>query len=149
MRRGESNDRPLQIDADDKHLLSAYRWYRRRDGYYYGVDAGGKTIYLHRIVTSAATGQVVDHINGDTADNRKENLRLVTQRENNHNTVRKARAYYDPRYKNPWYAQAVRYSLSGKSLSFVIGRFNTEEEAREAKNRYIQKNYVGYIVLPA
>lgn len=40
------------------------------------------TILLHRFITNTAKGMVVDHINKNTLDNRKSNLRVVTQSQN-------------------------------------------------------------------
>jgi len=51
---------------------------------------GGKrdSILLHRWITEAKKGQVVDHINHDTLDNRRENLRIVTDLENQQNRIK-------------------------------------------------------------
>jgi hypothetical protein len=51
---------------------------------------GGKrdTHLLHRWITGAKKGQVVDHINHDTLDNRRANLRLVTDLENQQNRIK-------------------------------------------------------------
>ena len=38
-------------------------------------------IYLHRYVMDAKRGEHVDHISGDTLDNRQENLRICTNQE--------------------------------------------------------------------
>ena len=43
------------------------------------------SISLHRFIVDAPKGLQVDHINGDTLDNRRENLRICTQAENNRN----------------------------------------------------------------
>lgn len=47
-----------------------------------------KTIYLHRVLTSCPKDLVVDHINSDGLDNRRENIRVVTKSQNQHNRRR-------------------------------------------------------------
>lgn len=42
-------------------------------------------ILLHRLITNAEDTQVVDRINGDTLDNRRENLRVCSVQQNNEN----------------------------------------------------------------
>ena len=40
---------------------------------------------MHRVILRAKPGQIVDHINRDTLDNRRANLRIVTASQNNWN----------------------------------------------------------------
>lgn len=44
-----------------------------------------KTILMHRVVLDAPFGMEGDHINGNTLDNRRINLRLATSQQNNQN----------------------------------------------------------------
>ena len=83
------------VDDDTYAFLHNLTWSTHRDGpRKYALSnfrtGGGvrRTIRLHRIVTSAPRGMVVDHINGDTQDNRRENLRICTQTENLSHRVR-------------------------------------------------------------
>jgi hypothetical protein len=51
-----------------------------------GLDGARKNLRLHRVIAERAYGPLgrlsVDHMNGDTLDNRRENLRVVRHREN-------------------------------------------------------------------
>lgn len=77
-----------------------------------------------------ADSSVADHINGDTLDNRRENLRAVTQAENQQNKARRGAmrgAYYDAGRSLKWRAEA-----KVNKRRFQIGRFATQEEAARA-----------------
>jgi hypothetical protein len=45
-----------------------------------------RTTSLHRLIADTPPGFVTDHINGDTLDNRRANLRHATYGENRRNT---------------------------------------------------------------
>lgn len=48
-------------------------------------DGKERSVRLHRFIMEAPRGIEVDHINHDTLDNRRENLRLVTKSQNQQN----------------------------------------------------------------
>src|SRR5688572_25116532 len=74
------------VDEADAELLAGHSWCAnlnsKTDHWYAQSRIRGKLVYMHRLITGAGQGQVVDHINDDGLDNRRENLRLVSHASN-------------------------------------------------------------------
>jgi hypothetical protein len=103
-----------QIDSDDYELVSKYKWHRNDLGYavWRGIVDGKKqTIRMHRLIMGAPKGMVVDHINHDTLDNRKSNLRICLQAENMRNRRNQARGYYFDKRKKRWTIDSDLYKV--------------------------------------
>lgn len=66
---------------------------RKSKSGYLQVGIFGKNKYVHRLVAAAflgdVEGKVIDHCNTIKTDNRVENLRICTQKENNNNPLSK------------------------------------------------------------
>lgn len=88
------NDRIVLVDDDDYEKFKKFNWSGdlyacRKTGKYLGnYKYKWKTIWLHREIMSCPKDQTVDHINGNTLDNRKENLRICSFKENSFNRAR-------------------------------------------------------------
>jgi hypothetical protein len=79
------------VDAADYEWLTQWKWYHcgAHTGYAKRPQREGKRrlfLYMHRIIVGAPQGMLVDHINHNTLDNRRANLRLVTPSQNRQNT---------------------------------------------------------------
>lgn len=68
------------IDLDDFEKVRNVCWHMHK-GYFCGT-LNQKKVWLHRYITNCPKDMVVDHINHDTSDNRKENLRICTSAQN-------------------------------------------------------------------
>jgi hypothetical protein len=76
------------VDADDFVWLNTWRWGIYSKGYAGRYEADGRTRrYMHREILGLTRDdeRVVDHVNGNTFDNRRANLRVCTQAENAQN----------------------------------------------------------------
>lgn len=99
----------------------------------------GAAASAHRVAYALFYGKypdkIIDHINGDTSDNRIQNIRCVSQVENQRNQfLRKdnksgAVGVYFCRSTNKWIAQCY----TKKSKRIFLGRFPTKEDAAKAR----------------
>lgn len=107
------------------------------------VNGKRKSIFLHRWVTNAPCGMVVDHINHDTLDNTFPNLRIITNAQNmqnrkgaRSNSKSGIRGVEWDEYKKKW---RVRVRVNGSNKH--IGYFDTTKEAEqvsvEARSKYM------------
>ena len=107
-----------------------------------------RLVRMHKIITNTDENTIIDHINRDKLDNRKENFRYATKSENRINSKTRTdnvSGIQGVRFEEgKW---RVRISVDGKYVH--LGMFNDFEEAvktrLEAENKYygefaMQKN---------
>jgi hypothetical protein len=101
------------VSDEDYQRLSIRRWFIRKNGY---VQSGHGL--LHRVIMNAPSGLEVDHINRNRLDNRRENLRICTHKENSQNkgTWGKSGAKY-VYYKPACGLYSVQIPLDGRVKS--------------------------------
>lgn len=137
---------PFQVDDDDVELVSAFSWRLTQDGYLIThVNSGNirlapngyglqDTLALNRLIMHCSDrSKQVDHINHDKLDNRRENLRVCTPRQNSQN--RQSLKNTSSRYKGV----SFRQDAKGKPWRARIGNtslgcYATPEEAAQAYN---------------
>lgn len=79
------------VDDEDFDIVNQWKWSCWVDpvsGVAYALRqvSKGKQITLHRFLLQAPKGLLVDHFNGDGLDNRRQNIRLCTRKQNNVNS---------------------------------------------------------------
>jgi hypothetical protein len=105
---------------------------------------------MHRFVSGAKPDEKIDHRNGNTLDNRRENLRRASGRQNSQNQ-RCARPGRKAPYKGifwhglrrKWCARiaAGKQRSCGRSRVLVLGYFATPEAAAMAHDRAAIKHF--------
>lgn len=89
--KASNEDRYIKIDKEDYEKVKDYCWCIS-NGYAVAPIRGEKNkfIRMHRIIMNCGDDEeylTIDHINHDTIDNRKNNLRIATDAENSWNSA--------------------------------------------------------------
>lgn len=144
------------IDLDDLPILLSIpvTWFAHKDNYTgkfyvrYTKRSHGKqkTILMHRVLTNAVDGQVVDHFDGNTLNNRtKTNIKAVSPSENHQN-----RKFYKNNTSGctgiNWIKSTERWRaalvLNGKPVTQK--NFISYEEAVKYMNDIRKKHHVNF-----
>ncbi len=131
------------VDDKDFGVLSRLKWYFN-SGYAvrWGGYKGDKRFRLRmaRIILKAKKGEICDHINGNTIDNRRSNLRICRQSENmrnrkkNKNSTSGIKGVTWDKESKSWRAQI---QVNGKKVN--VGRFKNLKDATRAHKKVAKK----------
>lgn len=123
------------VDDSDYVYLSQYRWYAKKSRKcWYAVrniptlNHKQTTMRMHRVILSAPDEMQVDHINGDSLNNKRSNLRLCTRAENGRNR--------GPNPNNKTGFKGVRFNKRNRERPYYaqihLGCYKTAKEAARA-----------------
>lgn len=135
------------IDESDRPLLRSYTWRLHTLGYAVARE-GAAIIYMHRLLCDLHVGDCreADHINRNKLDNRRANLRVVTDAEQSQNTP--ARRGGTSQYRGVCFDRRLRRWRAGAQLNgkqHHIGVFASEEDAAEAAATW-RREHMGEMV---
>ena len=133
------------IDFDDMERIGRVKWSAfpagKKQKRFYAMRTlypSRKTFFMHIAVTGVVG---VDHINGDSLDNRKANLRPATPTQQTHAFVLK-RLGMTSRFRGvsktnygKWIVHIRRPGNGGRSIKTHVGVFHDEEDAARAYDK--------------
>lgn len=136
------------FDKEDYNLVSRYCWdIDKSTGYVKTIDRINKTgkLYLHRLIMGCIKGDktIVDHINRNKIDCRKNNLRIVNDTQSainkgvkNNNTSGKIGVSWD-KDCNKWHSY-----ITVNKVRINLGYYDNFEDAKEIRIK-AEKEYFG------
>lgn len=136
------------VDNKDFQKLNKLRWTLHTGNYVY---ARNRHILMHRFILNVTNRKLqVDHIDHDTLNNQRKNLRICNNQENHYNqrkrknTTSKYKGVYWNSTKKKWQVSVkIKETYKTKNL----GRFDNEKEAALVYDEYAKKYYGKFALL--
>jgi len=133
-----TNGMTAKVSPEDaEKVLDAGRWFavKKHDVWYACRQFGrNNRVYLHRFILGASP-MLVDHLNGDGLDNRRENLRFVNNSQNQRNRRGAERGSQSGIRGVHWHSQrstwVAQIRVNGRKIH--LGTFATKEAAHNAR----------------
>lgn len=117
------------VDDEDYPMVARLRWHLGGDGYavhsYKPPGRSPRVLPMHRLIMPPPDGLQIDHINGRPRDNRKANLRVCNQTQNQWNRVQRG-VTHDKR-SGLWLAR-----IQHNGVKETVGWFRSERAALAA-----------------
>ena len=132
------------VDDGDFERLNKYKWHALEEGNTWYAKRGElPQIRMHRMILGLVKddGKITDHINRNGLDNRRANLRVISNIENLRNRGLSARN--TSRYNGvSWCKQTKKWraTIATNNKQVHLGRFNDIEDAVKAR-RLAEKHY--------
>lgn len=133
----------ILIDKDDFEKCKKLSWCVDNRGYANGGNKELGTVRLHRYILNPPKDKQVDHINHNKLDNRKCNLRIVTNQENQFNRIpskNNKSGYVGVYYNKECKKWCCQITLNRKCVHSEL--FDTKEQAIE-KRKLLEEKYYG------
>ena len=164
-------DAVTSYNKDGSPRKGTGKYYAWRGGNKWYANNGSRYKSLHRVIMNPPADKDVDHINGDTLDNRKENLRICTRSQNMMNKALRSdsstgfKGVYEVKHGGKYTkksGEVVIYGPPKKRFRAYIGNpdspatrkrhlrlgyYSTAEEAAEAYDRKAVELYGEFALL--
>lgn len=134
------------IDYNDYEIICKYTWNQKNNTGYIYANHNNKRIYLHRLLFNLTEkNKYVDHINHNILDNRRKNLRVVSNSQNQMNRDKPKqntsgiKGVYWHKNKEKWQANI---QVDNKLL--YLGIFDSKQDAIKARKAAEKKYFNEY-----
>lgn len=127
------------FDLEDYNKIKDYCWYIDNKGYVIASDNKKGFVLLHRLIKD---GEYIDHINHNTADNRKANIRNVTATQNQMNATMRidnSSGVTGVSWHKKLCMWRSRINVNGKEIH--LGYYNNFENAVKARKEAEEKYF--------
>lgn len=135
----------IMYDEESEDIISRFHWSVFKDtntfyanSHYYDEGNIRRSVQLHRLITGAKPGEIVDHIDGNGLNNQKNNLRIVDSSMNSINRNNKRKGSFLSKYIG------VSWSISNRKW---VARIKSKrcrwvayfDKERDAGSAYLKK----------
>lgn len=134
------------VDDEDYEFINSFKWCASNSGrgrFYAQRKDNRKTVFMHRLIMKLTDKNLnIDHINHNTLDNRKINLRICSKTENarnkssHPNSSSKFLGVSWDKSRNKW-----KSCIYINKKCVLLGRFNFEMEAAKAYDNAAKTNF--------
>ena len=137
----------LIVDGEDRHIIdnNVWTWEKNSASFinqaWIAEEKRTHRVSLSRFLMKAKPSQVVDHINGNTLDNRRCNLRVCAKAQNNINKT-KTSGVRSSKYKGVFWENSCnrwRVQIRFEGVRKHVGVFKDEIAAAEAYDKFARK----------
>lgn len=136
---GKNKNKKALVDQEDFPVISRHKWILNNHGYAMCKMHSGQ-VHMHRIILPSIKGKVIGHINFNKLDNRKSNLRYLSNSENlNHNLKRKNKSTGIRKLFNGKWNARISLNKNGMHTEISAGCFLTKKEAINARNKKLKE----------
>jgi len=140
------------VDPEDYDNLIKYKWIAHQDGKkYYAyrtIPYTKKKIAMHRQIMHAPKGLIVDHIDGDSLNNRRSNLHICTPAQNGYNRHPSHKSFsgykgvYWHKHHGKWHVRITKFGRT-----HYLGSFADPAEAARAYDKKAKELFGEYAYL--
>lgn len=133
-----------EIDKEDLHIFLGREWWLKHKSLtrIYVIDKDNKS--LHRLIMGVDDPSIIiDHIDNNTLNNKRSNLRIASARLNAQNTLERKQGKYSSKYIGIYEYQKGKFRARTykNKRAIHIGVFTCEVTAAKAYDTYMIANF--------